>query len=183
MRMNERKPMLKTILPKISRVIEIICTSSAVISMIIMVSVAFTDSIGRQVNHPLLGASEYVEFGLLIFFFASISLVIRDDGNIRVGLLAELYGPKLTKIEHNVTALVEVIGIAFFAYMIFDQANRLLRFGTLSSFFHVPMAPFVFVAFGLVTGAVWFAIRNFLTPPKEMDPRAHAIPHEETPHD
>lgn len=158
----------------ITRILGILCTIVSGTAFVFMAFIAFVDSIGRQLNSPLLGASEYVEFALLVFFFASIPIVFRDNEHIRVGLFTDLYKPKLARLEYRFTGIVEVLALAIFAYMIFDQANRLDRFGTLSSHFRIPMAPWVYLAFVMCVIAVWFALMNLRKP---FDPEPHAHPH------
>lgn len=161
---------------KITRFLGVVCTIVSGSAFVFMAGIAFVDSIGRQLNHPLLGASEYVELALLIFFFASIPIVFRDDEHIRVGLFTDLYKPKLARLEHRFTGILEVLGLVGFAYLIFDQANRLDRFGTLTSHFRIPMAPWVYVAFVMCVIAIWFGIMNLRKPQPKLEAHPHAIP-------
>lgn len=153
-----------------------LCLFASGTAIIVMALVAFIDSIGRTLNHPLQGASEYVIFSLLIFFFSAMPLVVRDNAHIRVGLLADLYRPRLAHIETIFTGLIEVIALSAFAWMIFDQADRLQRFGTLSVFFELPMAPFVAIAGVFSVISIWFAIHNLWLSHKDQFPRAPSIP-------
>lgn len=126
------------------------------VAIVLMTVVAFVDVIGRKLNHPLDGAEEYVSLMLLVFFFAALPLVVRDDSHIRVGLLSDLYGSLATRIEKYFTAVVELLSLGVLTYMIFDQADRLARFGTLSVHFLLPMAPWVLVAALFTAVATWF---------------------------
>ena len=126
------------------------------IAIVLMTIVAFVDVIGRKLNHPLDGAEEYVSLMLLIFFFAALPLVVRDDSHIRVGLLSDLYRPLAIRIEKYFTCLVELLSLGVLTYMIFDQADRLARFGTLSVHFLLPMAPWVLLAAIFTAIATWF---------------------------
>ncbi|MDS9469889.1 TRAP transporter small permease [Paracoccus sp. MBLB3053] len=158
-----------------------ICAAISGLALILMALVAFIDSIGRQIGKPLPGAGEYVTFALMIFFFAAMPLVIRDDAHIRVGLFSDLYKPRLTRIERRFTGFFEIVAMAAFGWMMFDQANRLDRFGTLSVYFEVPMAPWIYAAAGFCVVATWFAIlglRHVLTDRGPL-PHPHALPDEE----
>lgn len=166
-------------LDRIDRTIGVLCQVVSGLAFCFMALVAFVDSIGRMFDHPLLGSSEYVEFALLIFFAASLAFVVRDDANIRIGLFADLYKPRLTRIEGIVTNIGELLALILLTYMLYDQALRLARFSTLSAFFKVPMAPWVFAATGLTLTAVWFALRKLLRRRDDPVPRPHAIPDEE----
>ncbi|MCD7058629.1 TRAP transporter small permease subunit [Pelagibacterium xiamenense] len=141
-----------------------------------MTSIAFVDAIGRQFRRPVLGASEYVELALLTFFFASLALVVRDDSQIRVGLFADLYKPRLAAIERVFTGVVETLVLIGIAYMIFDQAGRLSRFGTVTYFLKIPVAPWVFGAAVMCVIAVWFGILNLTKLKPQPTPRPHALP-------
>lgn len=136
------------------------CLAVSGCAILMMALVAFVDSIGRKLNHPLGGGSEYVTFSLVIFFFASIPLVVRDDSHIRVGLLVDIYPSWLGRVEALFTGILEVVALGVFSWMIFDQADRLARFGTLSVFFELPMAPFVFTAALFCVIAMLFAAHN-----------------------
>lgn len=171
------------------------CLAVSGCAIVAMALVAFADSIGRKLSHPLYGASEYVTFALLIFFFSAVPLVVRDNSHIRVGLFADLYKARLSRIEAFFTGILEVAALGAFSWMIFDQADRLDRFGTLSPFFELPMAPLVFAAALFCLIAIWFAAHNVwivhqdhqaagMEIPddiahREMHPRAHAIPDDE----
>lgn len=149
-------------------------------AFVFMAGIAFANAIGRQFNRPLLGAYEYVELALLIFFFASIALVVRDDAQIRVGLLADLYKSRLAKIERWFTGIVEVLALCGLTYLIFDQASRLERFGTVSTYFRIPMAPWLYAAGALGVLAIWIAIQNLGKLREGPQPRPHALPDEES---
>jgi TRAP-type C4-dicarboxylate transport system permease small subunit len=148
-------------------------------AFLFMVGVSFVDAIGRQLHMPLLGSYEYVRLALITFFFASLALVVRDDGHIRVGLFADLYKPRLAKIERYFTGIVEAAALVLLSWMIFDQASRLERFGTVSTFFRIPMSPWVYAAGVMSLIAIWFAIINLGKLRPEQKPRAHALPEEE----
>lgn len=141
---------------KISTWLGRLTASVAGTALVLMMLAAFVDSIGRKFNRPLDGAEEYVSFMLLIFFFASVPLVIRDDSHIRVGLLVDLYKGSLIRIEKVLTAVFELAALVIFVWMIFDQADRLARFGTLSVHFLMPVAPWVYASAVLGLVGVWF---------------------------
>jgi len=158
-----------------------ICAAISGLSLILMTLVAFIDSIGRQIGKPLPGAGEYVTFALMIFFFAAMPLVMRDDAHIRVGLFSDLYKPRLTRIERRFTGLFEVFAMAGLGWMMFDQAGRLDRFGTLSVYFEIPMAPWTYASAGFCAVAVWFAVLGLRHALNERGPHPHALPDEENP--
>lgn len=167
-------------LQKIDRVIALLCQMVSGAAFCFMALVAFVDSIGRMMNRPLMGASEYVELALLLFFFASLVFVVRDDSHIRIGLFADLYKPRLAKLEAVFTNLGELAALGLLSYMLWDQASRLERFGTLTSYFKIPFAPFVFAVTVLSLAAIWFSLRHILRRRDDQLPRPHAIPEEET---
>ncbi|KRA47205.1 TRAP transporter small permease [Devosia sp. Root635] len=137
-----------------------LCAIVAGTALVIMMLVAFVDSVGRKLNHPLHGAEEYVTFTLLTFFFAAIPLVVQSNGHIRVGLFTDAYAPALKQAEKYFTAVVELLCLAGLTWMIFDQADRLARFGTLSVHFLMPVAPWVYAAAILTLTALVFMAFN-----------------------
>jgi TRAP-type C4-dicarboxylate transport system permease small subunit len=137
-----------------------LCAIASGVTMVYMALIAFIDSIGRQLNRPLPGADEYVSFALLVFFFSSIPLMVRDDAHIRVGLFSDLYRPFVARLEKYFTAIVETLALCLLGWMIFDQADRLARFGTLSVYYEIPVAPWVYLAGGLCVIGVWYAIQG-----------------------
>ena len=166
-------------LHQIDRAIGVLCQVVSGLAFCFMALIAFVDSIGRMLDRPLLGASEYVQFALLLFFFSSLAFVVRDDSQIRIGLFSDLYKPKLQRLEGLFTNLGELLALGLLSYMMWDQASRLDRFGTLSSFFKVPMAPWVYLATALSLAAIWFAVRKLLRRREDPVPRPHAIPEED----
>lgn len=165
---------------RINRWLSLICQIVSGVSFCFMAGIAFADSISRMINRPLLGGSEYVEFALLVFFFSSLTLAVRGDTQIRVGLLADLYKPRLQRMEGLFTSFGELLALYVLSYLLFDQAGRLDRFGTLSSYFRVPVAPWVYFAAFLSLIAIWFAFQNFWRKRNGVTPRPHAIPDEDT---
>ncbi|EPX82896.1 TRAP-type C4-dicarboxylate transport system, small permease component [Rubellimicrobium thermophilum DSM 16684] len=145
-------------------------------AFVFLTVIAFVDSIGRMLSMPLLGASEYVQLALLVFFFASIALVVEGDAHIRVGLFADLYKGRLARLERYVTGVAECLAMGLLAWMIWDQADRLARFGTLSAYLGIPLAPWLYAAAALSAVGMWFAVRRLWAVHAEMRPRPHAIP-------
>lgn len=166
-------------LAHIDRTVGLICQVVSGVAICFMTLIAFVDSIGRMLNQPFLGASEYVQFALLLFFFSSLALVVRDDSHIRIGLFSDLYKPKLTRWESLFTNIGELLALLLLSHMMYDQASRLERFRTLTSYFKVPVAPFLFIATALSLAAIWFAVRTLLRHRNDPTPRKHAIPEEE----
>jgi TRAP-type C4-dicarboxylate transport system permease small subunit len=164
---------------RIDRVLGAICQTISGVAFCFMALVAFLDSIGRMIDRPVLGANEYVSFALLLFFFATLPLIVRDNEQIRIGLLADLYKPKLARIEKLFTRIGELVALGLLTWMMFDQASRLARFETVSAYFKLPMAPWVYVAAFLSICAIWFGIRNFWRADQSRVPRPHAIPEED----
>jgi TRAP-type C4-dicarboxylate transport system permease small subunit len=166
-------------LQKFDRVVALLCQVVSGVSFCFMALVAFVDSIGRMMNRPLMGASEYVELALMLFFFASLAFVVREDSHIRIGLFADLYKPRLSKLEAVFTNIGELCALGLLSYMLWDQASRLERFGTLTSYFKIPFAPFVYAVMALSLAAIWFSLRHILRRKNDQIPRPHALPEEE----
>lgn len=166
-------------LDTVNRWLLTLCQIVSGLAFCFMALVAFADSFSRKTSHPLLGGSEYVEFALIIFFFASLGMAVKDDQQIRVGLFSDLYKPRLKKMERIFTGLCEIIALCVLCYLMFDQASRLARFGTVSTYLGVPWAPFVYIAATISLIAIWMAVMNFFKPHSEPAPRPHAIPDED----
>jgi TRAP-type C4-dicarboxylate transport system permease small subunit len=145
---------------RINRLLELLSRIVSGASIMLMMAVAFIDSIGRPLSLPLPGGNEYVSFLLLVFFFSSLPLAVIGNGHIRVGFLADFYSGRMNRAERLVTAVLEVLALAVLAWMIFDQALRLQRFGTQSVYFEWPIAPFVYLACVFTCVALWFAIQS-----------------------
>ncbi|SLN26796.1 Tripartite ATP-independent periplasmic transporters, DctQ component [Aquimixticola soesokkakensis] len=166
---------------KLSKYLDIFCATVSGLCMIAMIGFNFADSIGRQLSRPLLGAQEAVSFLLAIFFFASLSLVTRENANIRVGLLVELYPAGLRKAERVFGALIEALCTALLVWMVFDRAARLENIGTLGTHYIVPLYPFVYAGALLLLCALVFLGERALThhrrPSRPESPRgAHSVP-------
>lgn len=163
-------------LHQIDRILLALCRIVSATAFVFMAVIAFVDSIGRMVSMPLLGATEYVQLALLVFFFASITLVVEGNAHIRVGLFADLYKGRLARLERYATGVAECLAMGLLTWMIWDQADRLARFGTLSAYFKIPLAPWIYAAACLSGVAMWFAVRRLWAVHAEMQPRPHAIP-------
>ena len=149
---------------KLNRTLEIACMTVAGLAICLMALIAFLDSIGRKLGAPLPGGNEIVSHMLMLFFFASIPLVIKADAHIRVGLFTDFYSAPLKRIECFVTQIIEIVAMLVFSWMIYDQAGRLFRFETTTVYFEMPVAPWVYAAFGFTLIACWFAIQTLYAP-------------------
>ncbi|QYZ69582.1 TRAP transporter small permease [Neotabrizicola shimadae] len=159
---------------KLNHGLELVCRVVSGASVVVMASVAFLDSIGRPLAHPLPGGSEMVSHALMLFFFSSLPLVVKADAHIRVGLLTDFYSAPMKRVEHALTVLLETLAMAVLAWMVLDQAARLMRFGTESVYFQMPVGPWVLVAGGFCVIAVWFALWILLAPATEAERLARA---------
>ena len=121
-------------------------------------SIAFVDSIGRFLDRPLAGAGEIVSFTLSVFFFSSFALVVQGDTHIRVGLAVDFYGNRARFAERIFTSLFEVLAALGLVWLLVDQGRRYLRFGSLSSRYETPMAPWPMIGAGFVAVALLFII-------------------------
>ncbi|GGO38481.1 C4-dicarboxylate ABC transporter permease [Gemmobacter aquaticus] len=160
---------------KLNRTLEIACMTVAGLAICLMALVAFLDSIGRKLGLPLPGGNEIVSHLLMLFFFASIPLVIKADAHIRVGLFTDFYSPLLQRIERFVTQIIEIVAMLVFSWMIYDQAGRLFRFETTTVYFEMAVAPWVYAAFGFTLIACWFAVQT-LFGPQSQEPLAQEAP-------
>lgn len=141
------------ILDKICAVISGLCLSG-------MIVVNFTDSIGRQIGKPVIGAQEIVSFLLCIFFFSSVPLLVRENGHIRVGLLTDLYGHTLKRLENIWAFIFEAAATVFLLFLVFDFAQRQARIRQISAHFELEIAPLIYLAAGLTLVAVIFLIER-----------------------
>lgn len=148
---------------RINRILGLVSLVISGCAFFFMTAIAFVDAIGRQFRHPVLGASEYVSLALITFFFGSLALVVRDDSQIRVGLLADFYKPRWATMERYFTAIFETLILVGLTYMIFDQASRLGRFGTVTYFWNIPVAPWLYASGAMCLIAVWFGIQNLVS--------------------
>ncbi|MFV0243962.1 MAG: TRAP transporter small permease [Qingshengfaniella sp.] len=140
---------------RIARLLDIIAATISGLAMIGMIAVGFTDSIGRQIGSPLLGAQEFIQLLLLVFFYASLIILVRENAHIRVGLVVETYGKVLAKVQFVFSAAVEIACTIGLAWLTWDFAERTMRIGKLSTHHRIPLAPWMFFAAGLaVIGAV-----------------------------
>lgn len=164
---------------RINRFLGLVSLTISGAAFFFMAAIAFVDAIGRQFRHPLLGSTEYVSMALVTFFFASLALVVRDDSQIRVGLLVDFYKPRLAAFERYFTGIFELLALTGLAYMIFDQASRLGRFGTVTPFLKIPVAPWIYASAIMCLIALWFGIQNVIKLTQQPTPSSHSVPEEE----
>ena len=167
-------------LNRLNGVLTLICTTIAGAALCFMALIAFVDSIGRMMNSPLLGANEFIQFALITFFFAALPIAVKDDQQIRIGLVVDLYSAGIARLERWLTGVGDVVALILLTYMMYDQAMRLLRFGTITTFLQIPVAPWVLSATVFAALALWFALLNLWNLRREAAPRPYSIPDKDT---
>ena len=145
---------------KFGNAIDKICAVISGTCLTGLIAVNFADSIGRQIGNPVIGAQEIGSFLLCIFFFSSLPILVRENGHIRVGLVTELYGQFLKRVERIWSFLFELGATGLLLYLLYDFAGRQARIGQVSAHFQFKVAPFIYIAAALTLLAVIFVIER-----------------------
>ena len=128
----------------------------AVFSMVIL---TFVDVMGRHFFTAVPGASEIISIQLGFVFFAGMSIVVRENGHIVVGILVGKYSPRFQVIEQFITRVVSVLVMALITWLISSQAGKLKDSQTLTAYLSLELAT---IAYLLATVALMATLFSFL---------------------
>lgn len=114
--------------------------------MFLMMALTFVDVVGRYVfNSPLPGAFEMTEVAMGILIFAGLPLISAEDGHINVNMLDGLLGARFVRVRAVVVDVLLGASVGVLAWMLWDKAEQLSRFGDKTAYLGIPIAPVVFV--------------------------------------
>lgn len=162
---------------KIGNLLDALCAAVSALSLICLIGLYFVESIGRQLSMPVPGAQESASLLLSCFIFSAIPLVVRENGNISVGLLVDGYSRLARKAEQCVTVVAEVLLTGLWVYLVYDFANRQARVGQITPQHHIPYAPFIYLGAAFMVIALFFAIERHVSRRSDLNASGEEASH------
>ena len=130
---------------------------AASILLFCLMTLTFADVVARYLlNHPIRGAFEITELGLLVLIFAGLPLVSHADEHVTMDFIDRMLPERIVgvwiRVMHAVCA-----GIMFFlTWQVWIKAGRISGYGDTTDVLRILVGPFVYfmsLMIGL-TGAV-----------------------------
>lgn len=131
-----------------------LCARLAGAALLAMTALLLADVVGRAFGHPLFGAQELGEMGLLIVIFGAVALLDHRGGQIRVDLFASAMPKWLqTSVDRLSAGLTAALWFTL-AYATVQSAQLSQMFGLKSNILGLPKAPFQYAlaAFVAIAG-------------------------------
>lgn len=106
-------------------------------------ALTFADVAGRYLfNSPIPGTAELTELGMGVLIFAGLPLVTARRGQITVTLFDRFIPPAALRFLDGAIALFSAAVLALFAWRIGADAAYRGGFGDMTTYLHLPIAPF-----------------------------------------
>jgi TRAP-type C4-dicarboxylate transport system permease small subunit len=118
---------------------------AASILLFCLMTLTFADVVARYLlNHPIRGAFEITELGLLVLIFAGLPLVSHADEHVTMDFIDRMLPPRaltvLVRIVHGVVCLI----FGFLGWQVVIKAGRISRYGDTTDVLLIMIGPFVY---------------------------------------
>ncbi len=129
---------MRSAIPLFDGLCLILAWLSGVIAFCVM-TVTFVGVVMRYgLRHPLTGGFEMIEIGMGLIVFTAAPLMVRRRGNISVTILADRFPPLLARVSGLVSDLAGAALMAFIAWRVWLQGERLLTYNEVTMELRVP---------------------------------------------
>lgn len=134
------------------------------LTLLAMLALTVADVFGRYVlNSPINGANEMLRFMIGGVIFLALPVVSATDEQITVDLLDHLYSDRMAAFRRLMVDVISSGVLFILAYWIDFRADRLARYGYVSDFLQVPLAPMAyFIAIMTVVTATALALKSIV---------------------
>ncbi len=149
---------------KTGRLLEWICAVFSGLSLVGLVIVTLGRAVAQQLGLDLPGEGTLAGPLVCLFLFASVPLLVRENGHIRVGLVTEVFGPRALRVESLLTALIECLATLLLTWMVYLFAGQVALDGLAPQGLadRLPGAPVLYLAAALLLLAVFFVLDWYL---------------------
>lgn len=134
--------------PESSRLARLLLlTLGSVVGLLIfsMMLLTFTDVIGRYfLNLSIRGAHEITGVLLAVIVFGALPLTTAFREHVKVSLFDTAFRGRARVARDVVVALISLVTLAGFAWLLWDEANQLAMYGDRSLFLRIPYAPIAY---------------------------------------
>ena len=132
------------------------------LTLLAMLALTVADVFGRYLlNAPINGANELLRFLIGGVIFLALPVVSTTDEQITVDLLDHLYSERVAAIRQLIVDVIAAGALFVLADWIVFLADRLVRYGYVSDFLHLPLAPMAyFIAAMTAITALALAVKS-----------------------
>jgi len=133
--------------------------------MFFLVLITFVDVVGRQFGYPLAFAFEFTQLTVGTMFYVVLPLVTLRREHITVDLIAINPASRVGRVSSLLVNLLCASLVAVAAIELWQQAETLAMFNTVTMFTRWPIAPFVYFmsCMAMFTALVFIALASMDT--------------------
>jgi len=140
-----------------------VLTAVAGLLLLAMMSLTVTDVFRRYVlNDPIPGAFEATEVMLALAIFAGLPLVTARGGHVQVRLVLDVLPPRARIVLERIGDLCVAVLLTGAAWLLYDRAESLARFGDATVLLRIPLAPIAYALAALSAVAAVAAAARLL---------------------
>lgn len=129
---------MRPLLPLFDRLCLALAWLSGLIAAFVM-AVTFVGVVMRYgFRAPLMGGFEMIEIGMGLIVFTALPWMVRQGGNIRVTILSDMFPQWLSRTADFVGQITGAVLMAFIAWRVWLQGDRLLTYNEVTMELRVP---------------------------------------------
>jgi TRAP-type C4-dicarboxylate transport system permease small subunit len=110
-----------------------------------LMTLTFADVVARYLlNHPIRGAFEITELGLLVLIFAGLPLVSHADEHVTMDFIDRMLPARLTELWIRVMHALCAAIMFFLTWQVWIKAGRISSYGDTTDVLRILVGPFVY---------------------------------------
>jgi TRAP-type transport system small permease protein len=110
-----------------------------------MMVLTFADVVARYlINHPIRGAFEITELGLVVLIFAGLPLVSHADEHVTMDFIDRILPQRIVHIWIRAMHVVIAAIMFFLAWQVWIKANRIASYSDTTDVLRITIGPFVY---------------------------------------
>jgi TRAP-type C4-dicarboxylate transport system permease small subunit len=139
-----------------------------------MMALTLFDVCGRYLfNMPISGAFEITQLLLAGVLFTALPVVTGREQHVSISLVEQALSGTVKKLQCVLVCLISAVAAGYFALMLWQQGERLARYGDYTAYLKLPLAPYAFLMAALcgVSTAIllWLALSYLRTPADKFE--------------
>lgn len=138
---------------------------------IVLLTVA--DVVGRYFfNHPVLGASEAIEFMLAILVFGTLPLATAAGDHVVIDLVDFALAPRAKRAQQQIIHVLNAALLGFIGWRLWQRAAELGAHGDVTQSLQLPLAPLGYAMATMSCLSAVLVIALLFAPPRDTDAAA-----------
>jgi TRAP-type C4-dicarboxylate transport system permease small subunit len=118
---------------------------AASILLFCLMTITFADVVARYlINHPIRGAFEITELGLLLLIFAGLPLVSHADEHVTMDFIDRVLPPRTLGVWVRFVHAVCAALMFFLTWQIWIKAGKISGYGDTTDVLRIVLGPFVY---------------------------------------